>query len=56
MQKVYVRTGRPVVYRSLAKTSDKWLTVNDGVCKDNTSKDPFSQCENLQGIRVQVKN
>ena len=28
-------------------------------CKDNTSKDPFSQCENLQnlqGIRVQVKS
>ena len=25
-------------------------------CKDNTSKDPFSQCESLQGIRVQVKN
>ena len=25
-------------------------------CKDNTSKDPFSQCEFLQGIRVQVKN
>ena len=24
-------------------------------CKDNTSKDPFSQCESLQGIRVQVK-
>ena len=28
-------------------------------CKDNTSKDPFSQCENLQnlqGIHVQVKS
>ena len=25
-------------------------------CKDDTSKDPFSQCESLQGIRVQVKN
>ena len=25
-------------------------------CKDNTSKDPFSLCESLQGIRVQVKN
>ena len=25
--------------------------VKDGwVCKDNTSKDPFSQCEQLQGI------
>ena len=24
-------------------------------CKDNTTKDPFSQCESLQGIRVQVK-
>ena len=26
------------------------------ICKDNTSKDPFSQCESPQGIRVQVKN
>ena len=26
------------------------------VCKDNTSKDPFSQYESLRGIRVQVKN
>ena len=28
-------------------------------CKDNTSKDPFSQCENLQnlqGIHIQVKS
>ena len=28
-------------------------------CKDNTSKDPFSQCENLQnlqGILIQVKS
>ena len=29
--------------------------MTDGVCKDNTSKDPFSQCGSLQGIRVQVK-
>ena len=31
----------------------------DLYCKDNTSKDPFSQCENLQnlqGIHVQVKS
>ena len=26
------------------------------MCKDNTSKDPFSQCESLQGIHVQVRN
>ena len=26
------------------------------VCKDNTSKDPFSQCEELQGIHIQLKN
>ena len=26
-----------------------------GRCKDNTSKDPFSQCEQLQGIHIQVK-
>ena len=25
------------------------------MCKDNTSKDPFSQCEQLQGIYIQVK-
>ena len=25
-------------------------------CKDNTSKDPFSQCEQLQGIHTQVKS
>ena len=24
-------------------------------CKDNTSKDPFSQCESPPGIRVQEK-
>ena len=30
--------------------------VTDGECKDNTSKEPFSQCESLQGIRVQVRN
>ena len=29
--------------------------ATDGGCKDNTSKDPFSQCESLQVIRVQVK-
>ena len=26
-----------------------------GNCKDNTLKYPFSQCDSLQGIRVQVK-
>ena len=26
------------------------------MCKDNTSQDPFSQCESLQGIRVQLSN
>ena len=25
-------------------------------CKDNTSKDPCSQCEQLQGIHIQVKS
>ena len=25
-------------------------------CKDNISQEPFSQCESLQGIRVQVRN
>ena len=25
-------------------------------CEDNASGDPFSQCESLQGIRVQVRN
>ena len=77
--KVYDRTERPVVYRSLGKTSDERLpriyyivlflvldrsivyswrrfTVTDGGCKDNTSEDPFSQCEQLQGIHIQVKS
>ena len=66
--------GRLVVYRTLAKTSDEWLSrvhsillkidrlqltavsCNRRVCKDNTSKDPFSQCEQLQGIHIQVEN
>ena len=26
------------------------------MCKDNNSKDPFSQCEQLQGIHIQVKS
>ena len=30
--------------------------VTDGVCKDNTSQDPFSQFEQLQGIHIQVKS
>ena len=25
-------------------------------CRDNTSKDPFSQCEQLQGICIQVNS
>ena len=35
------------------------LSVGGGNCKDNISKDPFSQCENLQnlqGIHIQVKS
>ena len=41
---------------------DEWtenLPLPHGTCKDNTSKDLFSQCENqqnLQGIHVQVKS
>ena len=33
--------------------------MTDGVCKDNTSKDSLSQCDNLQnmqGIHIQVKS
>ena len=30
--------------------------MTDGRCKDNTSKDPFSQCEQLQGIHIQEKS
>ena len=26
------------------------------LCKDNTSKDPFSQCEQLQEIHIQVQS
>ena len=36
-------------------TADGGLLQPTGWCKDNTSKDPLSQCESLQGIRVQVK-
>ena len=28
----------------------------DWECKDNTSKDPFSHCEQLQGIHIQVES
>ena len=27
------------------------VSATDGWCKDNTSKDPFSQCENLQNLQ-----
>ena len=30
--------------------------ATDGRCKDDTSKELFSTCESLQGVRVQVKN
>ena len=30
-------------------TADGGLLLPTGRCKDNTSKNPFSQCENLQG-------
>ena len=36
-------------------TADGRSTVT-GCVKDNTSKDPFSQCEQLQGIHIQVKS
>ena len=59
------RSEQPVVYRTLAKTSEELLsrihsillqmvyswrrsTVTDGVCKDNTSNDPFSRCKSVQ--------
>ena len=35
------------------------ILFDSPLCKDNTSKDPFSQCENLQnlqGIHMQVKS
>ena len=40
----------------ITKTSRSFEVKN---CEDNTSKDPFSQCENLQnlqGIHIQVKS
>ena len=37
-------------------TADGGLLLPTGGCKDNTSKDPFSQCEQLQGIHIQVKS
>ena len=67
--KVYDRTRRPVVYRSLAKTSDEWLSWIHSILlqldrlqltavycnprggvKTTPRKNPFSQCEQLQGI------
>ena len=59
-------TGKPVMLASSSNSSewnndDKWSSQvwkpgeMSKTCKDNTSKDPFSQCESLQGIRVQVK-
>ena len=42
----------------LLKSPRRWLRTLS-MCKDNTSKDPFSQCENLQnlqGIHTQVKS
>ena len=36
-------------------TVDGGLLQPTGGCKDNTSQDPLSQCEQLQGIFVQVK-
>ena len=37
-------------------TAEVGLLQPTGGCKDNTSQDLFSQCEYLQGIRVQVRN
>ena len=36
----------------------KWrrFAATDGVCKENTSEDPFSHFESPQGIREKVKN
>ena len=44
---------------NLQEWTKKWAMCTHGNCKDNTSKDPFSQCENLQnlqGIHIQVKS
>ena len=47
--KAFYSSGQPVVYRTLAKTSDEWLSrihfILLQLCKDNTWKDPFSRCE-----------
>ena len=49
----YIRCWRKVM------TTTVTLSIPNDRCKDNTSKDPFSQCENLQnlqGIHIQVKS
>ena len=57
----YDRTVKPVVFGlwtlgcSWIVYSRRWSAATDGVCKDNTSKDPFSQCESPQGIGVGQK-
>ena len=37
-----------------ARCAERESIVTDGGV-DNTSKDPFSQCEQLQGIHIQEK-
>ena len=53
-----IAPSSPGVWRRATRT-DSFLKnpeMASVVCKDNTSKDPFSQCEQLQGIHIQVKS
>ena len=54
MFKTSWQTGKPMVKGD----SEKHVKAQS-FCEDDTSKDPFSQCENLQnlqGIHIQVKS
>ena len=42
------------VQRNIESSDEQRFDI--AFCKDNTSKDSFSQCEQLQGIYIQVKS
>ena len=48
-ERIFSRTRN---WSNLAVPYPSWRYSGRGSCKDNTSEDPLSQCESLQGIRV----
>ena len=59
-QTVTPTSYEPKSHRDQLKTSSpeelSSTETLEQICKDNTSKDPFSQCEQLQRIHTQVKS